>query len=161
MRQTNEVKAFVKATADDDDGAGFVVGKIHETMVSVKGSNKNMACLAKETDARPEHHGTTRFTGMSSMLMKWDKIGNHITTAAEDDDADIVLPPTTRKFKTALGTAKACFNDIGAVAVPLQGRNMMIRSKEDTKTLKATGTSLPLERLTFRLTLRSVQTSTF
>ena len=130
----NEVKKFVKDTADDDDGAGFVVGKIHETMVSVKGSNKNMACLAKETNARPEHHGTTRFTGLSSMLKKWDKIGNHITAAADDDDADIVLPPTTRKFKTALDTTKGCFKDIQAVAIALQGRNMMLSKCRDIQT---------------------------
>ena len=38
---SNEVKLWLKNTADESNGPGYVCGHVHETMVSIKNSNKS------------------------------------------------------------------------------------------------------------------------
>ena len=120
----NEVKLWLKETAGTINGPGYVCDKVHETMIAVKNSNKNASCLRKETNLKATIGNKTRWTGQSSMMKKWEKIENPVKEASNHDDSDIVLPPSTKRFKNACKKTKYCFDDIHAVTVALQERGL-------------------------------------
>ena len=115
---------WLKETAGTINGPGYVCDKVHETMISVKNSNKNASCLRKETNLKATIGNKTRWTGQSSMMKKWEKIENPVKEASNHDDSDIVLPPSTKRFKNACKKTKYCFDDIHAVTVALQERGL-------------------------------------
>ena len=74
------------------------------------------------TALTPAIANETRWTGNSTMMKKWDKIQDHVEDASHMDDADIVIPPNSSRFKKAVKNTKLCFDDIHATTLTLQER---------------------------------------
>ena len=73
----------------------------------------------------------TRWTGMSPMMKKWEKIKDNFQEASSHEDADIEMPPSSNRFPKAAKNVKRCFDDIHATTEGLQERNLPMSKCQD------------------------------
>ena len=90
-------------------------------MVSLK-TNKNRDVLRASTDLTPEIGCPTRWGSNHSMLYTFEQICEDVIEANNDDNSDIVMPPTNNAFNKAVKNTTKMMADIIYVSVNLQTR---------------------------------------
>jgi hypothetical protein len=116
---SNEVQSMVRTTKDDEDGPGGICAKIHETMSKVKASTKNTNVLRKLTKHRASINNETKWTGLATMLDKWEKMRDHLIEAADDPNSTFSVDDST-SFKISSENIRKQFVDINLATVAMQ-----------------------------------------
>jgi hypothetical protein len=115
---TNAVDELISHTAQTYQ-PGNVVALIPQLMVSLK-TNKNCAVLRASTDLTPKIGCPTRWGSNHSMLYTFEQICEDVIEANDDDNLDIVMPPTNNAFNKAVKNTTKMMADINYVSVNLQ-----------------------------------------
>ena len=113
----NEVNAWVK----DHETVRNTLDSVKRSMKAVKGSLKNTAVLRKMTRLAPEVGNATRWTSWGRMMHKYLRIRSDLISAADDNDASIVVNRTAI-FKKRAEKISGLFEDVNMVALSMQTR---------------------------------------
>ena len=77
-----------------ENGAGKSVDSIQETMLAMRGSIKNSACLLIETPLNAILGGRTKWTNWITMMNRYVKIRQELIKASDHEDANIPIDCT-------------------------------------------------------------------
>ena len=94
-------------------------------MKVVKGLLKNTAVLRSLTNLQPEVGNATRWTSWGSMVIKYQRIRDHLITGSEMDDTNYEMD-TSMGFRRKCEAVKQIFEDINMVAVSMQTKLYML-----------------------------------
>ena len=96
-----------------------VLDSIHDTMVAIKGSIKNLAVLRRLPKLKPEMGNDIRWIDWGRMLRKYVKIRPKLLEASENVDANISID-SRPSFKRKAENQALMFEDINSIAVSMQ-----------------------------------------
>ena len=98
-------------------------------------TNKSRAVLRTKTELAPTIGNETRWPSSHSMMTKWGMIEDACDAASTEENATIVMPPSTFHFRRAAKNTTKMLEDINSVTVKLQQRALPLQKCRDLQDL--------------------------
>ena len=137
----NEVKLWLaNSTVEENNdnartfGPGTVIKYVHRTMLDLK-TNKSRAILRTKTELAPTIRNETRWLSSHSMMSKWGKIEDACNATSAEENATIVMPPSTFHFRRAAMNTTKMLEVINSVTVKLQQQALPLHKCWDLQEL--------------------------